>query len=115
MGGDASWKLALKIPSKISTIMPICGGPLESMEPDRPDVPEDIAKVNIWAFNNFDDAIVRPNYSKYMFSKIWSYDINDNLNFTENIDGGHDATDVYRNRKYMIWLLSTKKTKFEEN
>jgi len=109
MGGDASWKLALKCPNLLTTVMPICGGPLENMEPDRPIVKEETAKLNIWAFNNFDDMVVRPNYSKYMFSKIWSYNINDNLNFTENVEGGHDATAIYRNRKYMIWLLSTNK------
>ena len=109
MGGDATWKLAIKYPDIFSTAVPICGGPLSYMEPDRPDVPKETSELNIWAFNNFDDSVVRPDYSKYIFSKIWNYRINDNLNFTESIDGGHNAINIYRNRKYMIWMLSTRK------
>lgn len=108
MGGDATWKLAVKYPNIFTTAIPVCGGPLETMEPDRPQVNEATANLNIWAFNNLDDSIVRSNYSKYMFSKIWNYNINDKLNFTENIEGGHDPTAIYRNRKYMIWMLSVK-------
>lgn len=109
MGGDATWKLAVRYPQVFRTAVPICGGPLQSMEPDRPEFDvEKTAQLNIWAFNNFDDTIVRPNFSKYMFSKIWGHKIDDRLNFTESIDGGHDASNVYKDRKYMIWMLSVR-------
>jgi len=111
MGGDATWKLAITYPGLLSTVMPVCGGPLESMEPDRPDIPPETADLNIWAFNNFDDFTVRPNFSKYVFSRLWSYKLSDSLNFTESVSGGHDPTDVYRNRKCLIWMLSTKRQK----
>ena len=39
MGGDAAWKLALSNPRQLAAILPVCGGPLASMEPDIPDVP----------------------------------------------------------------------------
>lgn len=109
MGGDASWKLALKWPTLMSTIIPVCGGPMASMEPDNPEVPDEMANVNIWAFNNFDDGIVRPRYAKRIFSYLWRINDGDTLNFTENVSGGHSAEEVYKNRDVLIWMMSTRK------
>lgn len=109
MGGDATWKLGLAYPDLITTIVPVCGGPLASMEPDIPVVPYLMIHLNIWAFNNFDDGVVRPNYSKRIFAKLWELDDGDHLNFTENVSGGHNGRDVYSNRDLLIWMLSTKK------
>ena len=109
MGGDASWKLALNYPDLMTTIVPVCGGPLESMEPDIPDVPPEMSSLNIWAFNNFDDGVVRPAYSKRIFGELWSESDSDKLNFTLNVSGGHNAEKVYKNRDILIWMLSTRK------
>lgn len=109
MGGDASWKLALAYPDLMSTIVPVCGGPLASMEPDIPDVPDEMADLNIWAFNNFNDGVVRPNYSKRIFAKLWDLSDGDHLNFTEYLEGSHNAKQVYKDRNILIWMLSTKR------
>lgn len=109
MGGDASWKLALNYPDLMTTIVPVCGGPLASMEPDIPDVPPEMSLLNIWAFNNFDDGVVRPAYSKRIFGELWSESDSDKLNFTLNVSGGHSAEKVYKNRDILIWMLSTRK------
>ena len=109
MGGDASWKLALSYPSLMTTIIPVCGGPLASMEPDIPEVPDEMAALNIWAFNNLNDGEVRPNYSKRIFAKLWDISDGDNLNFTEYLEGGHSGKQVYSDRNLLIWMLSTKR------
>ena len=111
MGGDASWKLGLSYPNLMSTIVPVCGGPLASMEPDIPDVPDEMASLNVWAFNNFDDGTVRPAYSKRIFAKLWERNDGDNLNFTEFVSGGHNGKQVYSNRNVLIWMFSTKRAK----
>ena len=109
MGGDATWKLALEDPTLMSTAMPVCGGPLASMEPDIPDIPDEMADINIWAFNNFDDGVVRPNYAKRIFAVLWNLSDGDHLNFTENVDGGHNAKSVYTNHNVLIWLFNTRR------
>ena len=109
MGGDASWKLALAYPTLMTTIVPVCGGPLASMEPDIPDVPSEMVDLNIWAFNNFDDGVVRPAYSKRIFGQLWSISDGENLNFTERVSGGHNAKYVYQDRDVLIWMLSTRR------
>ena len=109
MGGDASWKLALNYPELMSTIIPVCGGPLTSMEPDIPNVPTGMENLNIWAFNNFDDGVVRPSYSKRIFGELWTISDGEHLNFTEYISGGHNPKQVYTNRDILIWMLSTKR------
>ena len=109
MGGDASWKIALAKPNMPTTIIPVCGGPLVSMEPDIPDVPDEMTSLNIWAFNNFDDGVVRPTYSKRIMSKIWESDPKETHNFTEFVSGGHNPKQVYRNRDVLIWMMSTKR------
>lgn len=109
MGGDASWKLALNWPTLMTTIIPVCGGPMTSMEPDIPIVPSEMADLNIWAFNNFDDGVVRPSYAKRIFGVLWSENDSDRLNFTENITGGHNGDKVYKNRDVLIWMMSTRK------
>jgi predicted peptidase len=109
MGGDASWKLALAYPTLMSTIVPVCGGPLASMEPDIPSVPQGMSSLNIWAFNTLNDGTVRPNYSKRIFAKLWDESDGDNLNFTEYLEGGHSPKQVYTDRNILIWMLSTKR------
>lgn len=109
MGGDASWKLALNYPDLMTTIVPVCGGPLASMEPDIPDVPAEMTSLNIWAFNNFDDGVVRPAYSKRIFGELWSESDSEHLNFTLNVSGGHNGEKVFKNRDVWIWMLSTRK------
>ena len=109
MGGDATWKLGLAHPEMMTTLVPVCGGPLENMEPDIPDVPDQMADLNIWAFNNFDDKAVRPSYSKRIFARLWEISDSDKLNFTMNMTGGHDGSSVYSNKNLLIWLLNTKK------
>ena len=110
MGGDATWKIGLNYPTLATTLVPVCGGPLASMEPDIPNVPSAMVDLNIWAFNNFDDGVVRPNFSKRVFAQLWAIDSeSDYLNFTENISGGHDAKCVYTNRDILIWMLSTRR------
>lgn len=111
MGGDAAWKLALKWPELMTTIVPVCGGPMISMEPDLPKVPSNMANLNIWAFNNFDDGVVRPSYSKRIFGVLWNKNDSDRLNFTENISGGHSGENIYKNRDIWIWMMSTRKMK----
>lgn len=109
MGGDATWKLGLRDPSLMTTIVPVCGGPLESMEPDIPEVPASMASLNIWAFNSFDDGVVRPRYSKRIFAKLWNADVGDHLNFTESVAGGHSGSRVYASRDLLIWMLTVPK------
>lgn len=109
MGGDATWKLALNWPELMSTIVPVCGGPLASMEPDIPDVPDEMANLNVWAFNAFDDGTVRPTYSKRIFARLWEIDPGENLNFTELVFGGHNGKPVFTNRDVLIWMVSTRR------
>ena len=109
MGGDASWKLALADPSIAATIIPVCGGPLASMEPDIPDVPVEMSSMNIWAFNNFDDGVVCPTYVKRIMSELWDSEPNDFINFTMFVSGGHNPKYVYQNRDVLIWMMSTKR------
>ncbi len=66
--------------------------------------------MKIWAFNNFDDTIVRPDYAKHVFAQLWSIDDGDNFNFTEGISGGHDASNVMNQRKLLIWFLSAQRS-----
>ena len=109
MGGDAAWKLALNYPDLMATIVPVCGGPLESMEPDIPNVPIEMASLNIWAFNNIDDTVVCPTYSKRIFSDLWRRNASNKLNFTINISGGHSAEKIYENKDILTWMMSTRK------
>lgn len=107
MGGDAAWQLALKYPFLMTTIIPVCGGPMVNMKQEIPHVPTAMVDLNIWAFNNFDDPIVRPNFSKCVISQLWIFNDADNINFTENISGGHNGEAVFRNRDVWIWMFST--------
>ena len=107
MGGDATWKLGLEYPELMTTLLPVCGGPLASMEPDIPDVPMEMADLNIWAFNNFNDGTVRPNYSKRIFAQLWTMSDGDHLNFTEHLEGGHSPKNVYSDRNILIWMLNS--------
>ena len=109
MGGDATWQLALRWPELMTTIVPVCGGPLVSMESDVPNIPANMSDLNIWAFNNFDDGVVRPNYAKGIFGSLWSMDNGDHLNFTEYVEGGHSPKAVYSNRNILIWMMSVKR------
>jgi len=110
MGGDASWKLGLEYPELMTTLVPVCGGPLANMEPDIPNVPESMAYLNVWAFNNYNDSVVRPNYSKRIFAKLWDITDGDNLNFTEYLEGGHSPNQVYQDRNVLIWIVNSKRT-----
>jgi len=107
MGGDASWKLVLARPDLFAAAVPVCGGPLASMEPDVPDVPAGLSDVAVWAFNAFDDGVVRPAFSKRVFAELWSRgDPSERHNFTETVSGGHDAGPVYGDRDVWIWMMS---------
>ena len=106
MGGDASWKLGLAYPDLMTTLVPVCGGPLASMEPDIPDVPSEMADLNIWAFNNYNDGTVRPNYAKRVFAQLWGMSDGDHLNFTEYLEGGHSPKQVYSDRNVLIWIIN---------
>ena len=57
-------------PDMPAVIVPICGGPLESMEPDIPDVPAELlaGEVKIWAVNAYDDPLVKTAYAKDFLS-----------------------------------------------
>ena len=111
MGGDGTWKMALNNPETFASIVPVCGGPLASMEPDNPEIRYELCNVNIWAFNSFDDQLVGPAYAKKIMSQIWNWVPEDNSkNFTLFPHGGHSSEKAYSDRDVLIWMLSQSRT-----
>ena len=114
MGGEGAWMYALTFPDRISTVVPVCGGALAMRSTADPDVPIELADVNIWAIHYLDDRVRTADLSKKIISGIWTQNVG-LAKMTEFISGGHTA-DIYKNDKFMGWLFATRRaTEESEN
>ncbi|WP_198405812.1 carboxylesterase family protein [Chitinophaga caeni] len=102
MGGYGVWSWAQVSPQLFSAIVPICGG--GDVAANCP-----LAAMPAWVFHNADDPQVSVDESRKLVKAMRDCG-NDNVKYTENATGGHNAwTAAYNNPELYSWLLSNKK------
>ena len=107
LGGNGTWKYALKYPDRFAAIAPIAGGP--SVSTDR--VPEDICTLKelpIWAIHGAEDTGVPPEQSIEPVDALEACGAD--VKLTLYPDTGHDAwTPTYSDLAFYEWLLAQSK------
>lgn len=101
LGGDATWKLALKQPRLFAAIAPVCA------EGDTTELWK-LRNVAVWAFHGAKDDVVPPSKGALMISTLKKY--NPSAKFTLYPDANHNSWDsAYNGEALYTWLLKQKR------
>ena len=107
-GAYEAWKFSMETPDIISTVAPVCGGPVSGTAYEEPEVPIVMTDMNIWAVHYVDDPIINNEYSKKIVTAVWTQNIA-LARFTEFFEGGH-TPDIFHNRNFLDWMFGTKRS-----
>ncbi len=101
MGGQGTWRLAMRRPEVFAAIAPICGY-------GRPHHAELIRDTPVWIFHGEKDGTISRNESKRMAEELEKVGNKARLTIYPNV--GHNSwTETYDNPKFYEWLLSHQK------
>lgn len=101
MGGQGTWRLAMRRPEVFAAIAPICGY-------GRPHHAELIRDTPVWIFHGEKDGTISRNESKRMAEALEKVGNQAKLTIYPNV--GHNSwTETYNNPEFYEWLLSHQK------
>lgn len=118
MGGNGSWYLAYRNPTRFAAVVPICGWikPFNSWVEKAETVvpPEDgpafealarrLAQVPVWIFHGEEDNVVPADQSRQAFAALTAAGAP--VQFTELLGTGHNSWDgAYGSSKFVEWLF----------
>jgi predicted peptidase len=122
MGGNGSWYLAYRNPSRFAAVVPVCGWvkPFDDWSEKAETVvpPEDgpafealarkLAKVPIWILHGEEDNAVPVNESRQAFTALTAAGAL--VQFSEFMGTGHNVWDAaYGSSKFVEWLFKQKR------
>ncbi len=97
MGGYATWDLIVRIPGKIASAIPICGG-------GDPTLAAGFKQVPIWAFHGEADTVIPPNCTREMIEALEKAGGKPKATYYPGI--GHDSwTRTYNDPEVIRWLF----------
>ncbi len=101
MGGQGTWRLAMRRPEVFAAIAPICGY-------GRPNHAELLRDTPVWIFHGEKDSSISRNESTRMAEALEK--VGNKAKLTIYPDVGHNSwTETYDNPKFYEWLLSHQK------
>lgn len=107
MGGYGTWYMALRHPELFAAIAPVCGGGMVWRAY--------VLDMAIWAVHGTEDEVVYPAESIQMIHKVRMSDTNKQEVKLTLLDGvGHNAHDYAYTQEMLNWLLSKRKTVYDE-
>jgi predicted peptidase len=101
MGGNGTWRLALKYPDLFAALAPVCGwGDAERVAV--------LNNVPAWVFHGMKDPVIPFSAGESMATSLKT--AGGNVRFTAYPEAEHDSwTETYRNPEFFEWLLKQKK------
>jgi predicted peptidase len=122
MGGNGTWYLAYRYPTRFAAVVPICGwvtafnawaGKGETVVPAKDGTPFEalakrIGKVPVWIFHGEEDNTVPAGQSRQAADAL--KEAGANVQYTEIPGIGHNSWDpAYGSTKFAAWLLKQKR------
>jgi predicted peptidase len=122
MGGNGTWYLAYRNPSKFAAVVPICGwvapfnpwvARVETVVPGDSVAPfgamaRRLARVPVWIFHGEEDGAVPVDQSRQAATALMSADAA--VQFTELPGVGHNSWDAaYGSTKFTTWLFQQRR------
>lgn len=122
MGGNGTWYLAYRYPTRFAAVVPICGwvtpfnawaSKAEAVVPAKDGAPFDalakrIGKVPVWIFHGEEDNTVPAEQSRQAADALKAAGAN--VQYTELPGIGHNSWDpAYGSTKFAAWLLKQKR------
>ena len=102
MGGEGTWKLAMRYPEKFAAIAPICGI-------GRPWLAFRLKNIPIWAFHGVKDSTIPVAETQKMEKALKEVKANARFTYYPKLD--HNSwTITYDNPEFYQWLLAQRKS-----